>query len=259
MTSGNPGVSAELADVLAVQKFLRSRVGDGARAGPFSILFSPGDRSLYANYAIPEDNARPTAAEIAALEEAFRTLERRPRLEYAPAAAPAVEAALLAAGFLVEMRPPLMTCRAPSATPGAVPGGFDLAFVDDETGLEQAVGVEVEANDGDAADFQWLKRTPARGGKVVVAHHRQTREPAGAGAFLAPIDGVTEVVSIATRPAFRRRGLGQAITMTLTEAAFAAGCHLTWLSAAGEAQAAIYARAGYLRRPPMLFISKPED
>jgi ribosomal protein S18 acetylase RimI-like enzyme len=198
-------------------------------------------------------------AEVAALEEAFRRRSRRPRLEYVPSAAPAVEAALLMAGFGVEMRPPLMTCYAGAIAPTPAPDGFELAFVDDEMRLDHAVRVEAEANDGDEADFQWLKRMPGRGGRVLAAYERKTGEAASAGAFIAPIDGVTEVVSIATRPGFRRRGLGQAVTAMLSEGAFAAGCHLTWLSAAGEAQSELYARAGYQRRSPMLFISKPES
>src|SRR5579872_5619704 len=81
MTSTNSDAAVERADAQLVQKFLRSRVGEGARTGPFSVLFSPGKRSPYFNYAIPDDDARPTAAEVAALEQAFRIRERRPRLE----------------------------------------------------------------------------------------------------------------------------------------------------------------------------------
>jgi GNAT superfamily N-acetyltransferase len=256
MTSKIPDAPAELADALIVQKFLRSRVGDGGRAGPFSILYSPGSPSPYANYAIPDDGAEPTASEIAALEVAFKARGRTPRLEYVPAASPRAETALIDAGFTVELRPPLMTCRAGAAAASLVPDGFDLAFADDPVLLEHAVSVEAESNGGDDADFRWLTRTPARGGRVVVAYHRKTGEAAGAGAFITPIESVTEVVSIATRPAFRQRGLAQAITARLSEAAFAAGCRLTWLSAAGEAQSEIYARAGYQRRSPMVFISK---
>ena len=259
MTSRNSDAAAELADALIVQKFLRSRVGDGPKTGPFSILFAPGDRNPYANYAIPDDGAQPTATEIATLEETFRARKRRPRLEYVPSASPAVEAALTAAGFAVELRPPLMTRRGDAPAQNPIPDGFDLLFADDEARLADAVRVVAEAFDGDEADFQWLKRAPERGDRVVVAYQRETGEPAGAGAFLAAIDGVTEVVGIGTRPAFRRRGLARAVTAVLSEAAFAAGCHLTWLSAAGEAQSEIYARAGYERRSPMLFISKPDE
>jgi len=259
MQSESSTTSADLADAITVQTYLRSRASGGPRVGPFWILFSPGDRGPFANYAIPEDGAEPTAAEIAALVATFRGRKRRPRLEYAPAAAPAVEPALLAAGFAVEMRPPLMTRRPDIAVPAPELKGFDLAFVDDAERLDQAARVQTEAFGGDEPDAQWLARTVARGGRVLVAYRRETGTAAGSGAFIPPIDGVTEVVGIAVRPDFRRRGLAQAITAMLAQDAFAAGCVLVFLSAAGEAQSEIYARAGFVRRSPMLFIAKPDD
>ncbi|WP_310541844.1 GNAT family N-acetyltransferase [Phenylobacterium sp.] len=248
--------AADMADAAAVQAFLRARARNGVPLGPFSILFSPGDRGLYANYAIPADDARPTPTDIAALEDAFRTRKRTPRLEYVPAAAPAVEAALLAAGFEVELRPPLMTCRRTAAGPRSEPAGFSLTFVEDPQRLALATMVAAEAFGGEASDAQWLMSTVRLGGRVLLAHDRASGEPAGTGAFIRPQDGVTEVVGIGVRPAFRRRGLAQAMTAMLSQAAFDAGCHMAFLSAAGEAQSAIYARAGFLRRAPMLFIAK---
>lgn len=257
MQSENTQGAADLADAAAVQAFLRARARDGDQVGPFSVLFSPGDRGLYANYAIPADAAQPTASDIAALEEAFRTRKRTPRLEYVPAAAPAVEPALLAAGFEVELRPPLMTRRRTVASPQPDPAGFSLVFVEDPEPLSQAVTVAAEAFGGQSVDAQWLMSTVVRGGRVLLAHDRASGEPAGTGAFIRPLGGVTEVVGIGVRPAFRRRGLAQAMTAMLADAAFEGGCHLMFLSAAGEAQSEIYTRAGFLRRTPMLFLSKP--
>lgn len=257
MQTENPQGAADLADAAAVQTFLRARAQNGAQVGPFSILFSPGDRSLHGNYAIPADAARPVAAHIAALEDAFRSRKRTPRLEYVPAAAPEVEPALLAARFEVELRPPLMTRRRTAANPQPEVEGFDLALVKDPERLAQAVKVAAEAFGGQASDALWLMSAVARGGRVVLALHRSSGEAAGTGAFVRPRGGVTEVVGIGVRPAFRRRGLAQAMTSMLANAAFDAGCDLAFLSAAGETQAEIYARAGFVRRAPMLFISKP--
>lgn len=257
MQSENTQGAADLADAAAVQAFLRARARNGDQVGPFSILFSPGDRGPYANYAIPADAALPTPAEIVALEEAFRTRKRTPRLEYVPAAAPALEPALLAAGFEVELRPPLMTRRRGVASPQPDLEGFDLPFIEDPARLAQAMTVAAEAFGGQASDAQWLTSTVARGGRVLLAHDRASGEPAGTGAIIRPLDGVTEMVGIAVRPAYRRRGLAQAMTTALADAAFDAGCDLVFLSAAGEAQSEIYARAGFRRRAPMLFISKP--
>jgi ribosomal protein S18 acetylase RimI-like enzyme len=247
--------AAELADAVTVQTYLRSRAGQGAQFGPFAILFSRGDRSPYANYAIPADAADPSPAEIAALEAAFHARGRTPRLEYAPAAAPRVEAALAAAGFTVELRPPLMTCRAAADAPG--PEGFELAFIDDPERLSLAVAVAAEAFGGEEADARWLLSLTAKGGRVLAAIAEAGGALVGVGALTPPMAGVAEVVGVGVRPAFRRRGLAQALAARLAAEAIRTGCALTFLSAAGEAQAAIYARAGFVRRSPMLFISRP--
>ncbi|HEY5007173.1 MAG TPA: GNAT family N-acetyltransferase, partial [Caulobacteraceae bacterium] len=62
---------------------------------------------------------------------------------------------------------------------------------------------------------------------------------------------------IAVAERFRRRGLAQAMTGLLAEQAFRSGCTMAFLSAAGEAQSAIYARAGFIRRSPMAYMSIP--
>src|SRR3569832_2163949 len=68
------------------------------RTGPFLATFDPRRDNPYRNYAVPDDGADPTPAEIEAFAEICRAHGRRPRLEYAPEAAPAQEAALVAAG-----------------------------------------------------------------------------------------------------------------------------------------------------------------
>jgi predicted GNAT family acetyltransferase len=248
----------EVADATAVQSYLRARARFGPKVGPFSILFSQGDRSIYGNYAIPDDMAKPTPAEIGELEEAFRVRKRIPRFEYVPTVTPDLETALLGAGYSVEMRPPLMTCRKGFSRSSAAPKGVELVFVEDEDRLLEAVSVEAQALAGDEEKSMWLTRIVGRGGRVLVAYESSTRRPVGAGALTPQIDGVREVVAIAVIPEFRRRGIAQAMTALLAEDAFAGGCDLTFLSAAGEAQSEIYARAGFERRDPMLFISKPE-
>jgi hypothetical protein len=64
----------------------------------FVAGFQTDDPGPYLNYATPLPGAEPTATEVAALVHAFRTRELLPRVEFVPAAAPAVAPALLAAG-----------------------------------------------------------------------------------------------------------------------------------------------------------------
>src|SRR5258708_1158735 len=69
---------------------------DHERIGPFLATFNEGDDNAYLNYAIPDDDAEPDASAVATLVAAFELRKRKPRLEYVPAAAPKVEAALIA-------------------------------------------------------------------------------------------------------------------------------------------------------------------
>jgi RimJ/RimL family protein N-acetyltransferase len=251
---------ADMADAQRVHAYLRAmaeRSGAGA-VGPFAVLFSDNP-SPFANYAIPRDFADPSPAEVAALIAAFRARDRKPRLEYVPAAAPAVEAALTAAGFEIELRPPLMTRRPDGSVPPPPPPGFDLNFVDAAPDVRAARTVQREAfgEAGAATDAEvaFELAALARGRRMLCARDLATGEIVGVGGLMKPRDAVTEVVGIGVRPAFQRRGLGQAIADGLARAAFEAGCALAFLSAKDDAAGAVYLRVGFERRMPMLFMS----
>jgi ribosomal protein S18 acetylase RimI-like enzyme len=255
--------AADMADALLVHAYSRSLAGrsNDEMVGPFAVLFSERNPSPHANYAIPLDFAEPSPAEVAALVAAFAARDRQPRLEFAPSAAPKLEPALLASGFTVELRPPMMTRRPTPAVPPLELGGFDIALAETDQDLLDHATVQKAAFDDPAplgeAQIAALRRSLRRGGYVLVAHCRETGEAAGAGAFMPPQNGVTEVTGIAVAQRFRRRGLAQAMTGILAEQAFRAGCTMAFLSAAGEAQSAIYARAGFVRRSPMAYLSMP--
>ncbi|MFD7943666.1 GNAT family N-acetyltransferase, partial [Streptomyces sp. NPDC059744] len=98
------------ADVQSHARTLAQRSPDHLRIGPFTVRHNPDWQLKYANYAIPDQGAEPTAADVQALIAAFRERDRMPRLEYLPGGAPAVEPALRAAGFTVENRAPILAC-----------------------------------------------------------------------------------------------------------------------------------------------------
>lgn len=62
-----------------------------------------------------------------------------------------------------------------------------------------------------------------------------------------PVDGVTEVVGVATLPAFRRRGFAAHVVSTLLDDAAARGCTLALLSASDDDVARVYERVGFTR------------
>ena len=62
-----------------------------------------------------------------------------------------------------------------------------------------------------------------------------------------PWGGTTEIVGVATLPAYRRRGLGAAVTVALVEHARATGADTVFLTASSEEVARIYGRLGFQR------------
>jgi predicted GNAT family acetyltransferase len=58
---------------------------------------------------------------------------------------------------------------------------------------------------------------------------------------------VAEIVGVGTLPAFRRRGLGAAVTARLAELAVERGLTTVFLSAADDAAARVYEGVGFRR------------
>ncbi len=73
-----------------------------------------------------------------------------------------------------------------------------------------------------------------------------SRGPVAAGMH-QPVEGVSEVVGVATLPAVRRQGLGGAVTGALVEDALARGATTVFLTAGSEDIARVYARLGFRR------------
>lgn len=229
---------------------------DSERIGPFLATYNRSTANPYLNYAVPDDGARPSAGDVDALVAAYQTRGRKPRLEYLPLVAPAVEPVLVDAGFEIEGRLPLMTCVEARLVETA---GIELVAPSSEEQLRAAAEVQWEAYEERDPMSQravdGLRRTLADGGAVVLARDSETQEAAGAGLCVAPEHGVTELTSIAVRESFRRRGIAAAMAGWLAHAAFAEGMSLIFLMAMGEPEARIYARAGFVRCSEVLHIS----
>src|SRR5262249_16866099 len=151
----------------------------------------------FLNYAIPDEGARPAPAELDQLIASFDARSRRPRLEYLPVLAPAVEPALASAAFTVESRLPLMIARDVRELAIA---GIELAgpATDDEYRAVAAVQWEAynEAGEPPRRVADGLRRSAEAGGIVLLARDASTGEPAGAGQCTPPHDGLTELTSV---------------------------------------------------------------
>lgn len=236
----------------AVQDYARTltlRSPDHYRVGPFTVRHNPGWELKYANYAIPDRDAEPTADEVAALVEAFEEHSRLPRLEFLPAWAPAVEPALLAAGFTVENRAPLLACgredfRAPKPVDGLRIGTpvTEAEFTEAARVQHQGFGGEGEPEPGMT---DWLRAAATGDGAAALAV--LDGAPAGVGGCSPAIDGLSELAGLAVAAPHRRRGVGAALSAWLTRRALDQGCRTVWLEPGDPDVERVYAGIGYRR------------
>jgi ribosomal protein S18 acetylase RimI-like enzyme len=247
-----------------IQSYLRvaaSHQREIAQIGSFLATFSPSSDDPFLNYAIPNDNATPSPAEVNALIVAYEKRSRQPRLEYVSQLAPAVEMALVDAGFCVEGNLPLMTCIPGSEKILPVPPGVELILPVSDRDLLATVTVQHEAYGAqppDSAAIDRLRTSLTAGGIAVLAQIVATGEAIGAGVCTVPSNGTTEIAGIGVRAAFRRQGVAGALVSRLVQTAIAAGIDVPFLMAAHAAEARIYQRAGFAEIGKILHISRPQ-
>ncbi|ONI92525.1 hypothetical protein ALI22I_03790 [Saccharothrix sp. ALI-22-I] len=207
-----------------IQSALRDAIrADAERVGPFLVRFDAHSDNPFMNYAVPDDGAPPTPADVDALVTAFRARSRTPRLEYLRPSPP-VDAVLAAAGFTVDQLLPVMVVDELTTPPPRA--GLTLEAVTSDEDLlavsvvqNTAFGVGGTAGDEDVARQRSLLRD---NGVIVLA--RWDGEPAGAGAYTAPGHGLSQVAGIAVLPSFRQRGIASAVCADLTARVFDSGC-----------------------------------
>jgi GNAT superfamily N-acetyltransferase len=264
----DPGARALDVLILRYLTGAAARYRDVERVGPFTATFDPANSNPYVNYAIPDADARPDLDDVAALAEAYRRRGLVPRLEYPPAAAPAVEAALLAGGFAVEARLPVMTCTPGTAVDLAAADGVVVAVPESDAdwrGLRAAQHAAFgepgddapPSEEDDAADLAHQRERLAAGGLALLARATATGVVVGGGVATVPDDGVTEIAGIGVLESHRRRGIAGAITAGLARGAFAAGLTTVWLTPGDDGAHRVYARAGFADTTSVVHLSAP--
>jgi ribosomal protein S18 acetylase RimI-like enzyme len=230
--------------------------------GGFVAGFDPATTSPYINYATPLPGAEPTGEDVTALIRAFRERGLKPRLEFAPDAAPAVEPALRAAGFTLEQAHEYLVCtpatlvvpQSATGAPEVETPATDEEYASIDAALSEAFAGEFASSPEGAAR---LRRSQESGGGV-----RFVRAPdggcAGGATCSAPAVGTSELAGVGTRPAFRGRGIAAAVTAALTGAMFAAGAESVWLEYSGEGSRRVYERIGFRPQGTRLYMSVEE-
>ena len=248
---------ATLESIHQIQSYLRESARSQYQSvalPPFTLFFHPHDSLKYFNYAIPDQPCGgDLSAELAHLKREYQQRGRVPRFEFFEAFAPDLPAALRANGFVEEARQWSMLCLPDQ-----------VRSVPEVPGLE-VVALNEQATDKDIRDFIIAQREGFDPGSIVTPSEEDLREsregfqrhgfrgflarvdgqPAGVSAYGRPIHGVTEVAGIATREAFRRRGIAALLTEQAVRAAFAEGAQTVCLTAADADAGRVYEKVGF--------------
>ena len=231
--------------------------------GPFTLFVNPGPGWPY--YARPTLGATAfTPADVVRVRERQRSLGVPEALEWVAEMTPRVRPAAEAAGLHVREHPLLVLdpsehrhlpplagvvirLVAPEddlATLGAVAG---VAFAWPGTSVGPAATVEVAAAAaGRPPEAVAFERARLRAGWTIMAAAYVDDQPVAVGSH-QPVGGVSEIVGVATLPAFRRRGIAAVLTDVLVEDAGRRGVQTVFLSAGDAAVARVYERVGFRR------------
>lgn len=246
----------------ALQSHMRRAAAAGRsteQVGPFLATFSADSTNPFFNYAIPDDGAVPSPSDVDSLVVAYGRRELSPRVEFLVDTAPAAETALLDAGWSVERRIPVMLCP-PGTVVGPAPvAGLELVVPTTDAEIRGMIEAQHEAFDVvvvvSDADIASTRARILADGFAVLAREVGTGAAAGGGVAEAVAEGTAEVAGIGVRPAFRRRGLGSAITAFLTRAVHDAGGKTVFLTPAGVPEQRLYERVGYVPAGVMVHLS----
>lgn len=247
----------------ALQSHMRRAAADGRmleQIGPFLATFSPDSDNPFLNYAIPDDGAHPSRSDVDELTAAYTRRDLLPRVEFMAETAPEAERALLAAGWSVERRIPVMLCPPGSALAVPAPAGIELVVPGTDEEVRGMLAAQHEAFDQPPevpdASVARIREQLHAGGFAVLARDAATGEPAGGGVAEIISGGTTEVAGIGVRARYRKRGIGAAVTAFLTAAVHDAGARTVFLTPAGVPEQRMYARVGYTPTGDMLHLSR---
>jgi len=236
-----------------IAAYMRAAAGrrrSGSRIGPFTVGLDARSDDPFRNFAVPDDGACPDPGQVSALIAYFRRNRRIPRLEYVEQSAPHVLPALIAAGFAVERRTPVMIAAPDTVLTPRSPAGITVRQAAGDADLAASAAVQHDAyqmpHPPGPHDIARMTGLVQRGGIVVVAVDDDSGTVVGTGLVDVTADypGMGELAAVGVLTAFRRRGIASAVSATLARTAHAHGIGLVFLEAEPEEEQ-IYRRTGF--------------
>ncbi|HET7900982.1 MAG TPA: GNAT family N-acetyltransferase [Candidatus Nanopelagicales bacterium] len=232
---------------------------DAVDVGPLRAFLS---RAPWPYYARPRPDAglpAPTADDVDAAARALTEHGSAVSFEWVHELLPSFAGTLGSHGYAVTLHPLLaleLPAQLPSSDAQLLEAGSPLlhqALAVAEVAFS-AEGTAIGAQGTDARDAVEVRAGNVEhiggriaDGSVALAVVVDTTRGVVASGSHVPVDGVTEVMGVATLPAYRRRGLAASVVVRLLDDAMARGCTLALLSAADDDVARVYERVGFVR------------
>jgi GNAT superfamily N-acetyltransferase len=238
-----------------IQRYMitsRQANGTSLPVGPFVVLLHASDDDVESNVAmpvVPEIGA--PASWLEPLRQAFAEHGRPPAIHWVEEYAPGLAATLKQVGFHEHQRKSLFFCTAETLRVDASLPDLTFLQITDASSLSDVrEGLDVNEFGFDPTGAQAATDEQACAFRVTLSSARaftarQAGHPAGAGMYIDPQDGVTELTGIATLEAFRGRGVAGALASYMVQTALEHGCDLIFLRTTSPAARRAYERAGF--------------
>jgi GNAT superfamily N-acetyltransferase len=225
-------------------------------AGCFQVFTAPDNTRVWENMALttaelPLDETA-LRCDIAALEACFETRGRAPRLEAVHEMGDALIPILEVLGWVTEGVYPVYACQPASAPEIASVAGIQTVAILDDAPVSSVQAMmqigERAFENPDAplptADVALASQVRWRGMPKVMAYIDGV--PVGSGMLTLPVNGCSELAGICTLEDYRGRGVATQVVAHLIRIAREREITLAYLTAADDAAARIYMRAGFV-------------
>ena len=239
-------------------QMLASRVASAVEhdvAGCFHVFTAPDNTRVWENMALTSADL-PTdvtalRSDITAMEASFATRGRASRLEAVHQAGDGLIPLLEELGWVTEGVYPVYACQPDSAPDIASVVGIQTVAIPDDAPVDVVQAMmqigERAFENPDAplpdVDVALASQVRWRGMPKVMAYIDGI--PVGSGMLTLPISGCSELAGICTLENYRGRGVATQVVAHLLRIAQSCGITLAYLTAADDAAARIYMRAGF--------------
>jgi ribosomal protein S18 acetylase RimI-like enzyme len=159
------------------------------------------------------------------------------------------------------IRTPILACTATSFHPVPPLANLECVVLTQQTPLpaiQEGLDTNARGFDPTAAATTVAEAEAFRMGLVTNCAFtaRLNEQPVAAGMFTPPLQGIAEVVGITTLSAYRRRGIGAALTSEIVRIAFNYGVDIAVLRTDNPEAYRMYTRIGFA--PVACLLTRPE-